>query len=182
MMLPTSQTATISTEDLMKQQYKVIFPNLNVWSIVNTIPLIQSFCLLLWKHIPVIIVKNVPKVASNFCSSFPLLSLIDFLQCTFMAGFQKFSESLWNNLKSHRRLLEIRNKLPDEGYRYRKGFQNYRISKWFQRSKQKLHFGVHSQKQCYRTVTIFFYYLLWIWFLLLTSYGSGSGYGSVTRP
>ncbi len=176
MMLPTSQTATISTEDLMKQQYKVIFPNLNVWSIVNTIPLIQSFCLLLWKHIPVIIQKNVPKVASNFCSSFPLLSLIDFLQCTFMAGFQTFSESLRNNLKSHRRLSEIRNKLPDEGYR--KGFQNYRISKWFQRSKHKLHFGVHSQKAVLQNCN----YLLWIWFLLLTSYGSGSGYGSVTRP
>jgi hypothetical protein len=32
---------------------------------------------------------TVPKAASKFCSGFPSLSVIDFLQCTFTAGFRE---------------------------------------------------------------------------------------------
>ncbi len=38
--------------------------------------LIWSFYLLLWKHILILIIF--PKAASNFCSGFPLLLLVDF--------------------------------------------------------------------------------------------------------
>jgi hypothetical protein len=43
--------------------------------------------------------KIVPKASSNFCSGFPLLSLVDFFQCTFIAGFR-------NNFQDHRRVTE----------------------------------------------------------------------------
>jgi hypothetical protein len=43
--------------------------------------------------------KIVPKAASNFCSGFPLLSLVNFFQCTFIAGFR-------NNFQDHRRVTE----------------------------------------------------------------------------
>jgi hypothetical protein len=43
--------------------------------------------------------KIVPKVAPKFCSGIPSLTFVDFLQCTFMAGFR-------NSFQSHRRLSE----------------------------------------------------------------------------
>ncbi len=36
----------------------------------------------------VLIIKIVLKAAQNFCSGFPFLSLVDFLQCTLTAGFR----------------------------------------------------------------------------------------------
>jgi len=46
--------------------------------------------------------KIVQKAASNFCSGFPTLSLVDFFQCTFfMAGFRK---NFRNNFQDHRHL------------------------------------------------------------------------------
>jgi hypothetical protein len=36
---------------------------------------------------------------ANFCSGFPLLSLVDFFQCTFIAGFR-------NNFQDQRRVTE----------------------------------------------------------------------------
>jgi hypothetical protein len=39
------------------------------------------------------------KAASNFCSGFPLLSLVYFFQCTFIAGFR-------NNFQNHRQVSE----------------------------------------------------------------------------
>jgi hypothetical protein len=41
----------------------------------------------------------VVKATSNFCLAFPSFSLVNFLQCTFLAGFG-------NNFQDHRRLLE----------------------------------------------------------------------------
>ena len=81
-----------------------------------------------------LILKSAPKAASNFCSGFPLLSLVDFFQCTFIAGFR-------TNFLDHRRVSESRNKLSEEGC-----CRNFTISKWFHRSKQKLNFGFPSQK------------------------------------
>jgi hypothetical protein len=52
--------------------------------------------MLFLKHL--LFLKIVPK-PSNFCSGFPSLSLVDFLHCTFMAGFQ-------NNFEDHMRLSE----------------------------------------------------------------------------
>jgi hypothetical protein len=43
--------------------------------------------------------KIVPKVASNFCSGIPLLSLVNFFQCTFIAGFR-------NNFQDHSPVME----------------------------------------------------------------------------
>jgi hypothetical protein len=43
--------------------------------------LIRSFCLVLWKHLPIL--TNVLKATSSFCSFLLLLSLVDFFQCTF---------------------------------------------------------------------------------------------------
>jgi hypothetical protein len=43
--------------------------------------------------------KIVPKAASNFCSGFRLLLLVDFIQFTFMAGFM-------NNFQESRRISE----------------------------------------------------------------------------
>jgi hypothetical protein len=41
----------------------------------------------------------VPKAAYKFCPGFPLLSLVNFFQCTFIAGFR-------NNFQDHRRVTE----------------------------------------------------------------------------
>jgi hypothetical protein len=46
-----------------------------------------------------LIIKIVLKAVANFCSRFPCPSLVGFLQCIFMAGFQ-------NNYQDHRRLSE----------------------------------------------------------------------------
>jgi hypothetical protein len=46
--------------------------------------------LLLWKHI--LILKVVPKAASNFCSGFPLLSLVDLL-VNYIRLSEQFSDS-----------------------------------------------------------------------------------------
>ncbi len=46
-----------------------------------------------------LLLKIVPKAGSNFCSVFPSLSLVDFLQCTFMMGFwNNFYMWLWKQL------------------------------------------------------------------------------------
>jgi hypothetical protein len=42
----------------------------------------------------IVIPKIVPKATSNFCYGFPSLSLVDSLQCTFMAGFQNVAFKL----------------------------------------------------------------------------------------
>jgi hypothetical protein len=60
--------------------------------------------------------KNGPKTASNFCFGFPLLSLVDFLTCTLMAGFRK-------SFQNHRKLSESQTKLPEEDYG--NGFHKY---------------------------------------------------------
>jgi hypothetical protein len=41
----------------------------------------------------------VPKAVSNFCSGFPLLSLVNFFQCTFIAGFR-------NNFQDRSRVMK----------------------------------------------------------------------------
>jgi hypothetical protein len=43
--------------------------------------------------------KIVPKAVTNFCSVFPLHTLVNFYQCTFVAGFR-------NNFQDHRRVTE----------------------------------------------------------------------------
>jgi hypothetical protein len=43
--------------------------------------------------------KIVPKAASNVCSGFPLLSLVDFFLCTFITDFR-------NNFPDHRRVTK----------------------------------------------------------------------------
>jgi hypothetical protein len=49
------------------------------------------------KHL--LILKVVPKAAYNFRSGFPLLSLVNFFLCTFIAGFR-------NNFQNDRRVSE----------------------------------------------------------------------------
>jgi hypothetical protein len=44
--------------------------------------------------------------ASKFCSGFPSLSLVHFLQCTFMAGFQELLAGFRNNFQDHERVSE----------------------------------------------------------------------------
>jgi hypothetical protein len=53
----------------------------------------MKFLLASLKHL--LILKIVPKAVSNFCSAFPLLSLVDFFQCTSIAGYHRWvSEQL----------------------------------------------------------------------------------------
>jgi hypothetical protein len=75
-----------------------------------------------------VLLKIVPKAASNFCSGFPLLSSVNFFQCIFIAGF--------------------RNNFRDTGGYQKAGTSSlkrvtgriFTICKWFHRSKQKLKF------------------------------------------
>ncbi len=48
---------------------------------------VWSFCLLLWNTYKLIL-KIVTKATSNLSSGFPLLLLVGFFQCTFIAGFR----------------------------------------------------------------------------------------------
>ncbi len=90
----------------------------------------------------------------SLCPSFPSLSLVDFLQCTFMAGFRnnfhdrrRLSEQL-SESQDHRRRLENRSKLPKRVTR-----RIFTISKQFYKSKLKLYHEFSSRKNCEKTIS-----------------------------
>ncbi len=62
------------------------------------------------KHL--LILKILPKAASEFFFSFPSLSLVDFLQCPPLIGYRK----ILGRFTWHRRLSVCRNKLSEDGH------------------------------------------------------------------
>jgi hypothetical protein len=85
------------------------FKNFSLFLFKNKIKIKFLFASL--KHF--LIIDIVQKAGLNFCSGFPLLSLVDFLQCTFIAGyknsFQNQRRFLEQLLESQGRLSESRN-------------------------------------------------------------------------
>jgi hypothetical protein len=108
--------------------------------------LIWSFYLLFWKHLFILII--VPKAASNFCSGFPLLLLVDFFECTFIVGFQnnfqchmssEFIVSFQTNFQAiHGTTFRDKGcwqkaRSPEQSLKRVTG-RNFTISQWFHRS------------------------------------------------
>ncbi len=82
---------------------------------------------------------NSIKLFRNLCSCFPSLSLVNFLQCTFVGNFR-------NNFQDHRRLSEqLQDSQAAIGKPEQASCHNYSSTR-FHRSKQKLYFGFSSQK------------------------------------
>ncbi len=93
-----------------------------------------------------LILNIVPKATSNFCSGFSLLSLFDFLQCTYIKA------SFRNSFQNHRwffgtpfRVTGCYQKAGTSSLK-RVTERVFTISKCFHGSKQKFHFGVSSLK------------------------------------
>ncbi len=97
-----------------------------------------KFCLLLWKHL--LIPKIVPKAASNFCSGFLLLSLVDFFQCTFIADFRSqagFGTTFRDTGGSQKAGASSLKRVAGN---------NFTISIWAESREQKLYFRFPSQE------------------------------------
>jgi hypothetical protein len=116
--------------------------------------LIWSFYLLLWKQLLILI------IASNFCFDFLLLLVVDFFQCTFIAGVQnnfqchsvhsrlseQFSESQASHGTTFRAKVCWQKAQSPKQFPKRVTGRNFTISKWFHRRNSNLYMVVFLHK------------------------------------